>query len=158
MLYFPYGLRMVFVKDVSMTYVVNRIKEHTYEMLDENRDAFEIPYDSKKYKPVLYPIERIHSPVLVNRRKVVAADLICKVIYDQVPALISGTSEAWIVDTLLKYFDNSSACPFSCELMNLIYHILYALHFDLSGSLRKKEAKNIFRLGYHPYEFDNCPL
>lgn len=42
--------------------------------------------------------------------------------------------------------------------MNRIYYILQALHFDISNSIRQREAKNILKLGYNPYVIDRIVL
>lgn len=158
LLYFPYGLRVMLLPHYKESLLIVRMNQFTYEAVDFWGRKFEIPYEAKNYKPILYPISHIGLPIKVNSTEIVALDLICRTLYDEVGIVNSSNDSSWLENCILEYFKGSLMCPFPRDIMNHIYRILYSLHFDLSGSLKKREAKNVLKLTYNPYQFDKVNL
>ncbi len=158
MLYHPYGLRVMLVPGYKESLLVKRLNEETYEAVDCWGRRFEIPYGTRLYKPVLYPIDYLGIPIRVNNIEVIAIELVNQRICNKIGLDESDSDYVWIKDSIQRYFNNQMVCPFPRDIMNQICFILYSLHFDLTGSIKKKEAKNVCTLSYNPYEFDDIPV
>lgn len=149
-LYYPYGICVVSGKKEFFEVIC--LKTNTYEVTNRCGEKYEISYDSKKYKPVLYPLESIGKVRKINGKEIIPLEVISQTIYEYIKALNPGSEEEWVHRSVVNYFNNVVNCPFSWEVMNYIYYILHTFHFDLSDSIRKREAKNVYRLHKDPYE------
>lgn len=158
MLYYPYGVRVLTRPKES--FQVIDLREKTYLVVScwKNKEPIEIPYDSDEYQLALYPFAALTLPMIVNGKKVIPLDLLYKYVFEEVYILESGDMSGWFRDSLQTYFVDNGCCPFSRDLMNRIYYILQVLHFDISDSIRRSEAKNILKLDFNPYILDKILL
>lgn len=160
MLYYPYGVRVVAGPYYKESFRVVDLKEKTYIVVScwEEKKPIEIDYGSRLYQPALYPFAALTLPMWVNGKEIIPLELLCKIVFEDANILSSGSTSGWFRDSLHTYFINNGCCPFSRDLMNRIYYILQALHFDISNSIRQREAKNILKSGYNPYVIDRIVL
>lgn len=156
--YYPYGLRSICLKKPSESFLIKELNEAYYEALDWWERPFQIPYHSPEFRIVLHALEDIYRPLKVNNREVVASDVICRIVWENTQALKDESDPSWIVETVVNYFNNASFCPFPRDIMNQLYYLLHALHFDLSGFIGRNEAVRASKLKVDPYEFDKIVL
>lgn len=153
MFYFPYGVRVVPAPNYKESLRVTCLKEETYLALYDwpKQETVEIPYDSRDCKMALYPLSALSVKRRIRNEEVSPLELLYRSVFQEINGLKSGSMFGWFEDALLTYFADGGTCSFSKDLMNRIYYILYTLHFDLTNSIRKREAKNIMKLGFDPY-------
>lgn len=153
MFYLPYGVRVVPAPNYKESLRVTCLKEETYLALYDwpKQGLVEIPYDCKDYKMALYPLSALSVRKRIDNKEISPLEFIYCSVFQEIHGLQSGSMFGWFEEALLTYFAAGGSCSFSKDLMNRIYYILYTLHFDLTNSIRKREAKDILKLGFDPY-------
>lgn len=160
MLYFPYGIRVVPGPYYKESFRVDCMNEDHYVALPcwKDKPPLVIPYDSKAYKLALYPLSALTLNLKINNREMMPLEFLYQIAFEDINILKSSNMFGWFKESLFRYFTGNGACPFSRDLMNRIYYVLYSLHFDLTGAIQKREAKNILKLDFDPYAADKILL
>lgn len=158
--YFPYGVRVAANGCYKETSKVKELFDNSFLIEDCWERSLEIPYDTDEYKLILHPVtvEHFHTPLRVNARKLVVADYLCAIVYENIRDILPSGNSGWLVELIVSYFNDRTPCPFSKSVMGKLCAALYALHFDVFGYIERNLARSVCDMSYDSYEFDRILL
>lgn len=158
--YFPYGIRVATNDSYKETSIVKELHADSFLIVDRWDNRSRVPYDTELYKMVLHPVtfEHLCTPLRVNTKELVVADYLCGIVYENIKDLVPAKNSDWLIEMIVKYFNDQTSCPFSKSIMSKLCSVLYALHFDLFGYIEQHKARNVCEMIYDSYEFDKILL
>ncbi len=159
-LYFPYGIRVAANGCYKETSKITTLLDNSFLVKDCWEHSQEIPYDTDEYKLILHPVtvEHLYTPLRVNYQKLIVADYLCTIVYENIKDILPSDNSDWLVEMIVSYFNDRTPCPFSKSTMSKLYSALYALHFDVFGYIDRNQARNVCEMNYDSYEFDKILL
>lgn len=150
-IYQAYGLKAVCSHNPNEFYNITGLSDRCYSLTDLwKKKCIEVPYDSRDYKPLLYPLTRLDRPIKTQEGPVCPLIKI-KELIDCNKAL-SDYTYSGLQNSLSDYFNGKGNSPFPHFLMRIVYRTLYAMHFDLDNLIRHHEAANVLNTKGNPYE------
>ncbi len=158
--YFPYGIRVATNNSYKETSIIKELYDESFLIVDCWDHYSEIPYNTETYKLVLHPVTFAHlrTPLRVNMKKFIVADYLCGIVYANIKDIIPSENSDWLVEIIVRYFNDNTPCPFSKNVMSKLCSVLYALHFDVFGYIERNLARNVCDMNYDSYEFDKILL
>lgn len=158
--YFPYGIRVAANGCYKETSIIKELFDNLFLVEDYWKHTLEIPYDTDEYKLVLHPVtvEHFQTPLRVNSKKLIVADHLCSIVYENIKDILPSDNSDWLVEMIVSYFNDRTPCPFSKSTMSKLCSVLYALHFDVFGYIERNLARNVCDMNYDSYEFDKILL
>lgn len=151
--YHPHGLKVVSTHTFNTFFTLKLLKEEYYILQDFWNKEILVAYDSPEYKPVLYPLGCLNTQIKIQgNRNICPLDLVIEAMA-KYSSVILGTDNLWLREIIIKYFSNQAPVPFCHKQIKQAYNILYYLHFDLDYLIETKEALDVTRLKWNPYEY-----
>lgn len=152
--YFPYGL--YFLSDQRPTEPCRLLTftDRVCILEDPWNKKWEVPADSEEYRPMLYPLSCLDTPVLVKSgQKVNPMDRLGEWLSARSEVLKVDPRDRWFRDLIIDYFHNRNTVPFTHEIMKTLYNLLYRFHFDLDRLIETGKAIDVTTFPANPYDF-----
>lgn len=152
--YYPYDLCVVTEERPSDPYRIRGFTQEVCLLESSWNQWIEVPIDSEAYKPVLYPLSRLDSPIKARGgRTINPMEEIGKLLARCSATLQIDPQDQWFRKVLTDYLQDKIWCPFQHEVMKNIYNLLYRFHFDLDRLIETGRAIDATTLAANPYNF-----